>query len=45
MRRSLYGALMLPLLAGCYEYQVIQPGAAPEGMDVRARVSASRPNL
>jgi hypothetical protein len=33
--------LLIPLLAGCYEYQVIQPGAAAQGSDVRARVSAA----
>lgn len=32
---------VVPLLAGCYEYKVIDPSAAAVGSDVRARVSGA----
>jgi hypothetical protein len=34
-------ALLFPLLAGCYTYAPVEPAAAPAGVEVRARISAS----
>ena len=39
MRRSIYA--VLPLLAGCYSYTLIQPEAAQPGTDVRAHITPS----
>ena len=39
MRRSLLA--VLPLLAGCYSYTLIQPDAAQPGTDVRAHITPS----
>ncbi len=39
MRRSLFA--ILPLLAGCYSYTLIQPDAAQPGTDVRAHITPS----
>ncbi len=39
MRRPLFA--ILPLLAGCYSYTLIQPDAAQPGTDVRAHITPS----
>ena len=39
MRRSIFA--VLPLLAGCYSYTLIQPEAAQPGADVRAHITPS----